>query len=270
MEKLRFPTACPHSALSRPQPRRCRNNNFSERHRLQPVPGLLRHPGRRKSDYGTVRQITGGITRPIARNNTERTPSRRLHRPSRRGVSPARANSRTWRVGSPSLPWACRHPLSRPPRGNNNFSERRLGLLRKVRQITGGITRPIARNNTERTPSRRHRREHGESARCLQACRQLGLSVMTNNNTKGRVRRGATADARSGPPSLVGLDQVLDDPFDLQRIGPGHEAVAIGRRAGSTNRVRTFVATAMLEEYRDRERSRTRAREVRGGRRLGS
>ena len=76
MEKLRFPTACPHSALSRPQPRRCRNNNFSERHRLQPVPRLLRHP--RKSDYGTVRQITGGIPRPIARNNSMGRDRRRL------------------------------------------------------------------------------------------------------------------------------------------------------------------------------------------------
>ena len=68
MEKLRFPTACPHSALSRPQPHRFCNNDSSERQRLQPAPGLLRHP--RKSGYGTLRPIAVGIPRPIARNNT--------------------------------------------------------------------------------------------------------------------------------------------------------------------------------------------------------
>ena len=70
MEKLRFPTACPHSALSRPQPHRFCNNDSSERQRLQPAPGLLRHP--RKSGYGTLRPIAVGIPRPIARNNTPR------------------------------------------------------------------------------------------------------------------------------------------------------------------------------------------------------
>ena len=68
MEKLRFPTACPHSALSRPQPHRFCNNDSSERQRLQPAPGLLRHP--RKSGYGTLRPIAVGIPRPIARNNS--------------------------------------------------------------------------------------------------------------------------------------------------------------------------------------------------------
>ena len=45
---------------------------------------------------------------------------------------------------------------------------------------------------------------------------------------------------------------------------------AIGRRAGSTTGACSSVATAMLEEYRDREWSGTRATEVRRGRRLGS
>lgn len=65
----RFPTACPHSALSRPHRHHFCNNDSSERRRLrlQPVPGLLRHP--RHSVYGTIRSNRAGIPREKARNN---------------------------------------------------------------------------------------------------------------------------------------------------------------------------------------------------------
>ena len=70
MEKLRFPTACPHSPLSRPYPHRfCNSDSWErQRHRLQTVPGLLRHP--RKSVDGTTRSEIVTIQREKARNNT--------------------------------------------------------------------------------------------------------------------------------------------------------------------------------------------------------
>ena len=67
MEKLRFPTACPHSALSRPQPHPFCNNDRSKRrwHRLRSVPGLPRPLT--QSVYGTIRSNPVGVPREKAR-----------------------------------------------------------------------------------------------------------------------------------------------------------------------------------------------------------
>ena len=93
-----LPTPCPHSALSRPHPHRfCNNDSWKrQRHRLRPVPALLRHP--RKSVYGILRPIPAVIPRGNAKNNNwckvhasterghrSRDLSSRGHRPRQRG-----------------------------------------------------------------------------------------------------------------------------------------------------------------------------------------
>ena len=53
-----------------PPPRFCNNDSWKrQRHRLRPVPALLRHP--RKSVYGILRPIPAVIPRSNARNNTD-------------------------------------------------------------------------------------------------------------------------------------------------------------------------------------------------------
>ena len=86
----RFPTTCPHSALSRPHPHRLCSYDSStrRRHRLAPHPGWLRHPT--QSVYGTERSILVGIPRENSGNNTMAT-SERVHGSSPVFSAPARA-----------------------------------------------------------------------------------------------------------------------------------------------------------------------------------
>ena len=147
MDKLRFPTACPHSALSRPQPHRFCNNDSSERQRLQPAPGLLRHP--RKSGYGTLRPIAVGIPRPIARNNTHAC------------VTHDEALDRAVRTGQI-------HDLrARSKRGGREKTEGTAARLR-TRSRVGALARPLrrARNRSPGSDDPRLRRwSYGDQPR---------------------------------------------------------------------------------------------------------